>query len=86
MGVYEMQQNTLGRDRMNEFEKFMETLYIMEFHLNDDTDSSLIVNKWIDELNQTLKMYMDKCQINAGNVIGKTKIKDDPYYGKEGPK
>ena len=29
---------------------------------------------------------MDKCQINAGNVIGKTKIKDDPYYGKEGPK
>ena len=31
-------------------------------------------------------MYMDICQINAGNVITKTKIKDDPYYGKEGPK
>ena len=58
----------------------------MEFHLNDDTDGSLIVNKWIDELNTTLKMYMDMCQINAGNVIGKTKINDDPYYGKEGPK
>jgi len=57
-----------------------------EFHLNDDTDGSLIVNKWIDELNTTLKMYMDMCQINAGNVIGKTKINDDPYYGKEGPK
>jgi len=71
---------------MNEFEKFMETLCIMEFHLNDDTDGSLIVNKWIYELNTILKMYIDMCQINAGNVIGKTKINDDPYYGKEGPK
>ena len=64
----------------------METLCIMEFHLNDDTDGSLIVSKWIDELNTILKMYIDMCQINAGNVIGKTKINDDPYYGKEGPK
>ena len=71
---------------MNDFEKFMETLNIMEFHLNDDTDGSLIVSKWIDELNTILKMYMDMCQINAGNVISKTKINDDPYYGKEGPK
>ena len=86
MVVHRMQHDTLGGDSMNEFEKFMETLYIMEFHLNDDTDGSLIVSKWIDELNATLKMYMDMCQINAGNVIGKTKINDDPYYGKEGPK
>ena len=71
---------------MNDFEKFMETLNIMEFHLNDDTDGSLIVSKWIDELNTILKMYMDMCQINSGNIINKTKINDDPYYGKKGPK
>ena len=71
---------------MNEFEQFMLTLEIMEFHLNAGENGSLIVRKWIDELNQTLKMYMDMCQINSGNTIAETKIQDDPYYGKEGPK
>ena len=71
---------------MNEFEQFLATLDVMEFHLNDGERRSLIVNKWIDELNQILKMYMDMCQINSGNSIGKTTIQDDPYYGKEGPK
>ena len=71
---------------MNEFEQFMLTLEIMEFHLNAGENGSLIVRKWIDELNQILKMYMDMCQINSGNSIGKTTIQDDPYYGKEGPR
>ena len=71
---------------MNEFEQFMLTLEIMEFHLNAGEKGSLIVRKWIDELNQILKMYMDMCQINSGNVIEKTEIQDDPYYGKEGPR
>ena len=86
MGLHRMQHDTLGRDNMNEFEQFLATLDIMEFHLNDGENGSIIVSKWIDELNTTLKMYMDMCQINSGNIIGKTKIKDDPYYGKEGAK
>jgi len=71
---------------MNEFEQFMATLEIMEFHLNDSENKSLIVSKWTYELNQILKMYIDMCQINSGNVINKTTINDDPYYGKEGPR
>ena len=71
---------------MNEFEQFMLTLEIMEFHLNAGENESIIVSEWISELNQTLKMYMDMCQINSGNIINKTKTQNDPYYGKEGPK
>jgi len=73
---------------MNEFEQFMLTLEIMEFHLNAGEKGSLIVRKWIDELNQTLKMYMDMCQINSGKIIAKNDnvFQDDPFYGKEGPK
>ena len=71
---------------MNEFDQFMATLDIMEFHLNDSENKSLIVSKWRYELNQILKMYMDMCQINSGRVIEKTQIQNDPYYGKEGPK
>ena len=71
---------------MNEFDQFMATLDIMEFHLNDSENKSLIVSKWRYELNQILKMYMDMCQINSGRVIEKTQIQDDPYYGKDGPR
>ena len=76
---------------MNEFDKFMARLDVMEFHLNEsmifiNDDESLIITKWKDELNQILKMYMDICQINSGRVIEKTQIQNDPYYGKEGPK
>ena len=71
---------------MNEFEQFMLTLEIMEFHLNAGEKESIIVSEWISELNQTLKMYMDMCQINSGNIINKTETQNDPYYGKEGPK
>ena len=76
---------------MNEFDKFMARLDIMEFHLNEsmifiNDDESLIITKWKDELNQILKMYMDMCQINSGRVIEKTQIQDDPYYGKDGPR
>ena len=58
----------------------------MEFHLNEDKIGETIISKWVDELNQILQMYQDMANINAGNVIGKTTIQDDPYYGKEGPK
>ena len=71
---------------MNDFEKFKATLEIMEFHLNDERIGETIISKWVDELNATLQRYHDMANINAGNVIGKTKIQDDPYYGKEGPK
>ena len=72
--------------KMNDFERFKATLEIMEYHLNDDIYTDLIVRKWVDELGQILQMYQDLANINAGNVIGKTTIQDDPYYGKEGPK
>ena len=71
---------------MNEFDQFMATLDIMAFHLNNGENGSIIVSKWTYELNQILKMYKDMCQINSGNLINKTTINDDPYYGKEGPK
>ena len=71
---------------MNEFEKFKATLEIMEFHLNEDKIGETIISKWVFELNQILKMYQDLTSINACNVINKTEIRDDPYYGKEGPK
>ena len=71
---------------MNEFERFKATLEIMEYHLNDEKYGELIISKWITELNHILQQYQDMANINAGNVIGKTTIQDDPYYGKEGPK
>ena len=71
---------------MNEFERFKATLEIMEYHLNDEKYGELIVSKWVRELGQILQTYHDMANINAGNVIGKTKIQDDPYYGKDGPK
>lgn len=71
---------------MNGYERFKATLEIMEFHLNDDIYNELIVRKWVDELGQILQTYQDMANINAGNVIGRTTIQDDPYYGKEGPK
>ena len=71
---------------MNEFERFKATLEIMHFHLHDEKYGALIISKWVDELDIILQMYQDMTNINAGNVINKTKIKDDPYYGKEGPK
>tara|TARA_R110001583_G_scaffold73339_1_gene204174 strand:+ start:41 stop:256 length:216 start_codon:yes stop_codon:yes gene_type:complete len=71
---------------MNEYERFKASLEIMEFELKNDIYGELIISKWIDELDIILQMYQDMANINAGNVIGKTKIKDDPYYGKEGPK
>ena len=58
----------------------------MEFELKNDKYKELIVIKWVEELGQILQQYHDMANINAGNVIGKTKIQDDPYYGKEGPK
>jgi len=71
---------------MNGFERFKASLEVMEFELKNDIYEELIVSKWVDELGQILQQYHDMANINAGNVIGKTKIKDDPYYGKEGPK
>ena len=71
---------------MNGFERFKASLEVMEFELKNDIYTELIVSKWVDELGQILQQYQDMANINAGNVIGKTKIKDDPYYGKEGPK
>ena len=71
---------------MNEFERFKATLEIMEYHLNDEKYEELIVSKWITELNQILQMYQDLSNINAGNIINKTEMNNDPYYGKEGPK
>ena len=71
---------------MNGYERFKATLEVMEFHLKDDIYNELIVGKWVDELGQILQTYHDMANINAGNVISKTKIQDDPYYGKEGPK
>ena len=71
---------------MNGYERFKATLEVMEFHLKDDIYNELIIGKWVDELGQILQLYQDMANINAGNVIGKTTIQDDPYYGKEGPK
>ena len=71
---------------MNGFERFKASLEVMEFELKNDIYEELIVSKWVDELGQILQQYHDMANINAGNIIGKTKIKDDPYYGKEGPK
>tara|TARA_R100001082_G_C4324876_1_gene142841 strand:+ start:474 stop:689 length:216 start_codon:yes stop_codon:yes gene_type:complete len=71
---------------MNGFERFKASLEIMEFELKNDIYEELIVSKWVDELGQILQQYHDMANINAGNVIGKTKIQDDPYYGKDGPK
>ena len=85
-GHYNCTCDGKGGKRMNDFEKFKATLEIMEFHLNDERIGETIISKWVDELNATLQKYHDMANINAGNVIGKTKIQDDPYYGKEGPK
>ena len=71
---------------MNGFERFKASLEVMEFELKNDIYTELIVRKWVDELGQILQQYQDMANINAGNVIGKTKIQDDPYYGKEGTK
>ena len=71
---------------MNGYERFKASLEIMEFELKNDTYKELIVSKWVDELGQIFQTYHDMANINAGNVIGKTKIQDDPYYGKDGPK
>ena len=71
---------------MNGFERFKASLEVMEFELKNDIYEELIVSKWVDELGQILQQYHDMANINAGNVIGKTKIQDDPYYGKEGTK
>jgi len=71
---------------MNGFERFKASLEVMEFELKNDIYTELIVSKWVDELGQILQQYQDMANINAGNVIGKTTIKDDPYYGKERPK
>jgi hypothetical protein len=71
---------------MNGFERFKASLEVMEFELKNDIYEELIVSKWVDELGQILQQYQDMANINAGNVIGKTKIQDDPYYGKEGTK
>lgn len=71
---------------MNEYERFKASLEIMEFELKNDIYGELIISKWIDELDSILQMYQDMANINAGNIIGKTEIQDDPYYGKEGPK
>ena len=71
---------------MNGFERFKASLEVMEFELKNDIYEELIVSKWVDELGQILQQYHDMANINAGNIIGKTKIQDDPYYGKDGPK
>ena len=71
---------------MNGFERFKASLEVMEFELKNDIYGELIISKWVDELGQILQQYQDMANINAGNVIGKTKIQDDPYYGKEGTK
>ena len=71
---------------MNGFERFKASLEVMEFELKNDIYEELIVSKWVDELGQILQQYHDMANINAGNVIGKIKIQDDPYYGKKGPK
>ena len=71
---------------MNGFERFKASLEVMEFELKNDIYEELIVSKWVDELASILQMYHDMANINAGNIIGKSKIQDDPYYGKEGPK
>ena len=71
---------------MNGYERFKATLEVMEFHLKDDIYNELIISKWVNELGQILQQYQDMANINAGNVISKTKIRDDPYYGKDGPK
>ena len=68
--------------KMNDFEKFKATLEIMEFHLNEDQIGETIISKWVYELNQILQMYQDLANINAGNVINKTEMNNDPYYGK----
>ena len=68
---------------MNDFEKFKATLEIMEFHLNEDQIGETIISKWVYELNQILQMYQDLANINSGNVINKTEMNNDPYYGKE---
>jgi len=70
---------------MNGFERFKASLEVMEFELKNDIYEELIVSKWVDELGQILQQYHDMANINAGNIIGKTKIQDDPYYGKKGP-
>ena len=85
-GHYNCKCDGNGGKRMNNFEKFKATLEIMEFHLNEDRIGETIISKWVDDLNATLQMYHDMATVNAGNVIGKTVIQDDPYYGKEGPK
>ena len=69
--------------KMNDFEKFKATLEIMEFHLNEDRIGETIISKWVYELNQILQMYQDLANINSGNVINKTEMNNDPYYGKE---
>ena len=69
---------------MNGFERFKASLEVMEFELKNDIYEELIVSKWVDELGQILQQYQDMANINAGNIIGKTKIQDDPYYGKKG--
>ena len=69
---------------MNGFERFKASLEVMEFELKNDIYTELIVRKWVDELGQILQQYQDMANINAGNIIGKTKIQDDPYYGKKG--
>jgi len=71
---------------MNGFERFKASLEAMEFELKNDIYEELIISKWVDELAQILQQYHDMANINAGNIIGKTKIQDDPYYGKGGPK
>jgi len=71
---------------MNGFERFKASLEVMEFELKNDIYEELIVSKWVDELGQILQQYHDMANINAGNIIGQTKIQDDPYYGKKGPK
>ena len=68
--------------KMNDFEKFKATLEIMEFHLNEDRIGETIISKWVYELNQILQMYQDLANINSGNVINKTEMNNDPYYGK----
>ena len=71
---------------MNEFERFKASLELMEFELKNDIYNEKVIKKWVGELVQILQAYHDMSNINEGIVINKTKIKDDPYYGKEGPK
>jgi hypothetical protein len=85
-GHYNCECDGKGGKRMNDFEKFKATLEIMEFHLNEDRIGETIISRWVGELNQILQMYHDMANVNAGKVLQKTKIQDDPYYGREGPK